>query len=277
MNPNFSKSGSIAGPIKFTILCENRVVNPKLIAEQGLAILVETKDNAVLFDTGQTDTVLHNAEQLGIDLSRLNAVVLSHGHFDMTGGLFHIIKKIGNRRVVCHPNIFNKKYKIINRERMEIGITWERTELEDLGANFILKTRPMEVVPGVWTSGEIPRLSGYEYIDETYQERVLESYIHDELHDDLSLIVKSEKGLIVLMGCGHSGPVNTLKHAMRITGMNRIHAIMGGMHLHQAPDDKIFMIINNLIALNPDYVIPLHCCGFRAINQLFNRVRDKVL
>jgi 7,8-dihydropterin-6-yl-methyl-4-(beta-D-ribofuranosyl)aminobenzene 5'-phosphate synthase len=195
----------------------------------------------------------------------------------MTGGLKFLLKEIQTPRVICHPNIFNKKYKIVGNEKVEIGIPWEKSELEDLGAHFIQKTRPMELLPDVWVSGEIPRLTDYEYIDETYQERVLESYIHDELHDDMALIIKTERGLIVLLGCGHAGPINTLKHAMRITGINKIHAVMGGMHLHRAPDKKVENITQHLINLNPEFAIPLHCCGFRSINMLYSAMKNKVL
>ncbi|GAB4368108.1 MAG: MBL fold metallo-hydrolase [Calditrichia bacterium] len=263
--------------LKLTVLSENRVVNPRLIAEQGLSILVETPGGNILFDTGQMYALIHNAQQLQTDLSKLQAVVLSHGHYDMTGGLPHLLKLVHPLKVVCHPNLFNKKYKIINGERVDIGVPWEKAEMEEIGAIFILKTHPWEVIPHVWISGEIPRLTDYEYIEESYQERVLESYIHDELHDDMALIIKTVKGLVVLMGCGHSGTINTLKHAMRITGESRIHAVVGGMHLHRAPDEKIEKVVEHLIPLNPDYLIPLHCCGFRTINKLYNLFKKRVL
>ncbi len=263
--------------VKLTILCENRVTNPALIAEQGLSILAESEAGQVLYDTGQTGTVIHNANKLGINLEALQNVVLSHGHFDMSGGLPVLLKHLKSLNVYCHPNLFNKKYKIVNNDRVEIGVSWEKSEMEALGARFILKTRPVEILPEIWISGEIPRLNEYEYIDESYQERILESYLHDELSDDLSLIIKTKKGLVILLGCGHAGPVNTVKHAMRIMKANHVHAVMGGMHLHNAPDEKINKIVYHLIELNPDFIIPLHCCGFRCINQLFNAVKDKVL
>ena len=267
----------MSSSIKITILCENRVTNPNLVAEQGLSLLVETADGKVLFDTGQTDTVVRNAISLGIDLEKIKKIVLSHGHFDMTGGLKHLLKEIPSPEIYCHPNLFNKKFKIRDDERIDIGVPWEKAELEGMGARFILKTRPIEILPDIWISGEIPRLTSYEDIDEIYQEQVLESFIHDELHDDLALIIKSDKGLMVLMGCGHAGPVNTVKHAMRIMGENRVQLIMGGMHLHQAPDIKIEQVVAHLMTLAPAHIAPLHCCGFRCINRLFNQMRNRIL
>jgi 7,8-dihydropterin-6-yl-methyl-4-(beta-D-ribofuranosyl)aminobenzene 5'-phosphate synthase len=263
--------------LKLTILCENRVTDPNLIAEQGLSILIETPAGTILFNSGQTDVILRNAKALKIDLSSLQKIVLSHGHFDMAGGLPFLIEEIGQIDVYCHPNLFNKKYRIIDDERIDIGIPWEKSDLEELGANFILKSHPKEIIPDIWISGEIPRLTDYEYIDETYQERILESFIHDQLNDDMSLIINTLKGLIILLGCGHAGPVNTIKHAMRVSGENKIYAVVGGMHLHQAPLEKIQKIVKNLINLNPEYIIPLHCCGFRCINLLFNQLKDRIL
>ncbi|UCF62921.1 MAG: MBL fold metallo-hydrolase [bacterium] len=262
--------------LKLTILCENRVVNPNLIAEQGLSILIETPQGKLLFDTGQTDTVVHNAKMLGIELNDVNKIVLSHGHFDMVGGLPYLLREIPKATIYCHPNIFHKKFKIKDKERVDIGIRWEKSDIEELGAQFLLKSKPKEIIPNVWISGEIPRLTDYETIDETYQEQVLESYIHDEIHDDISLIIKTEHGLIILMGCGHAGPVNTVKHAMRLTNENMIHLVMGGMHLQTASDDKISHIVDHLVDLQPDFIAPLHCCGFRCINKLFNQLHEKI-
>jgi len=262
--------------VKLTILCENRVVNPKLIAEQGLSILVEIPGKKVLFDTGQTDTVIHNAKMLQLNLGKLDKIILSHGHYDMTGGLPFLLKEKGQTEIYCHPNIFHEKYKIKDEEKIEIGVPWEKSDLEELGAQFLLKSQPKEILPDVWISGEIPRLTDYEKIDEEYREHVLESYIHDEIHDDMALILRTTKGLIVLMGCGHAGPVNTVKHAMRILGENRIHLIMGGMHLQSATDEKILQIVNHLIQLKPNFIAPLHCCGFRCINYLFNHLKEKI-
>jgi 7,8-dihydropterin-6-yl-methyl-4-(beta-D-ribofuranosyl)aminobenzene 5'-phosphate synthase len=263
--------------LKITILCENRVTNPQLIAEQGLSLLIETPSGSVLFDTGQTDTVVQNAKSLQIKLDEIKNIVLSHGHFDMTGGLPHLLQEIHEPNIYCHPNLFNKKFKLRDQERIDIGVPWEKSELEDMGAKFTLKTRPIEILPDVWISGEIPRLTSYEFIDEVYQEQILESFIHDELHDDMALIIKSQKGLIVLLGCGHSGPLNSVKHAMRLMGENRLHLVMGGMHLHQAPDEKIDAVVTNMVHLEPDFIAPLHCCGFRCINQFYTQLRNRIL
>jgi 7,8-dihydropterin-6-yl-methyl-4-(beta-D-ribofuranosyl)aminobenzene 5'-phosphate synthase len=105
---------------------------------------------------------------------------------------------------------------------------------------------------------------------------VSESYIHDEIHDDMCLILNTVHGLIVLLGCGHAGPINSIKHALRLTKAKHVYAVMGGMHLHHAPDEKIEKIMHNLELINPDVLIPLHCTGFRMINQMFSLFKDRV-
>jgi 7,8-dihydropterin-6-yl-methyl-4-(beta-D-ribofuranosyl)aminobenzene 5'-phosphate synthase len=262
--------------VKITILAENRVIDPNLLAEQGQSIFIETENGSVLFDVGQTDAFLHNAQHMKIDLNRIDKIILSHGHYDHTGGLPAFCNKIKPVDIICHPALINKKYRIYPEGRKDIGVPWDKKEVEHTGANFIFKTHAYEVIPDVWISGEIPRNTEYEKIDETYQQRVSESYIHDEIHDDMSLILVTERGLIVLLGCGHAGPINSIRHAMRITHTKSVHAVMGGMHLNNAPEDKIDQIVTNLYQINPDILIPLHCTGFHAINRMFIRFAERV-
>ncbi len=261
---------------KLTILSENRVVSPQLIAEQGLAIFIETPEGRILFDTGQTDALIHNAKILNNPLQQVDYVVLSHGHYDHAGGLPYVAELKNPLKVICHPALINKKYRVFPAGNLDIGVPWEKSTLVRKGVDFLFRTHPFEILPDVWFSGEIPRNTTYETIDETYQQRVLECLIHDELHDDAFLALNTVKGLVVLLGCGHAGPVNSLKHAMRITGNRHIHALIGGLHLQTADQSKIDQIIENIHKLNPDLIFPLHCTGFAAIHKFFSLFKDRV-
>jgi len=263
--------------VKLTILAENRAANPRLIAENGISIFIESPKGNVLFDTGQTDTFLRNAKELGKDLNSTDRIVLSHGHYDHTGGLPVFINNVGHIDVICHPALINKKYKVYPEGKRNIGVPWEESEMYESGTNFIFKSHQYEVVPDIFISGEIPRHSEYENIDESYLQQVKESFIHDELHDDMCLIINSTKGLVIILGCGHAGPINSIKHAMRFLKQDKIHAVLGGMHLLHSSPDKIDKIIHNLEIINPDFLIPLHCTGFHAITKMFQKFKDRVL
>lgn len=262
--------------VKLTILAENRVINPNLIAEQGLSVIVETAENCVLFDTGQTDAFIKNANELNIDLKNVQKIVLSHGHYDHSGGLPYILEITKPIEIICHPALINKKFRVYPAGRIDIGVRWEKGALKSKGAKFVFKTHPLEIMPDIWISGEIPRNSAFEYVDETYQQRPLVSYIHDEIHDDLCLIINTIKGLIILLGCSHAGPINSIMHAMRITKNKQIYAVVGGMHLQHSQHEKINKIVKNLVTLNPEYLVPLHCTGFHAINRMLDAFKDRV-
>jgi 7,8-dihydropterin-6-yl-methyl-4-(beta-D-ribofuranosyl)aminobenzene 5'-phosphate synthase len=263
--------------LSITILAENRVTNPRLTAEQGFSAFIETENGKILFDTGQTDAFIKNAKELNIDLHSVEKIVLSHGHYDHTGGLPYFLKAVKPVEVICHPALSNKKFKVYPKARKDIGIPWEQSDLVKSGAKFIFKSHQFEVLKDIFISGEIPRHSKYEDIDEAYQLKAKESFIHDEIHDDMCLVMNTEKGLVILLGCGHAGPINSVKHAMRIMGRDKVHAVIGGMHLLHSSMEKIKQIVHNLEILNPDFIVPLHCTGFQAINMMFNKFKDRVL
>ncbi|RMG68567.1 MAG: MBL fold metallo-hydrolase [Calditrichaeota bacterium] len=263
--------------VTLTILVTNRTYEERYLVENGLCIHVATPEGDFLFDTGQKRAFIYNAVQMGIDLAAVKAIFLSHGHDDHTGGLYHYLKTYGGTTVVAHPNIFIPKFQLINGERLDIGIPYTHEELEELGAQFVLTGKPHALSENVLSSGEIPRVTTYEKPDEVYQERIQESYITDPLHDDMALILKTSKGLIVLLGCGHSGVINTLKHAIRLTGEERIYAVMGGFHLLNASQEKIHRIALELQKLSPQYIVPLNCTGARAAIHLAKIFPERVL
>lgn len=262
---------------RLTILMENRVSKPNLIAEHGFSLHVETPERILLFDTGRQHSFIHNARILGLDLRKVNDIFISHGHTGHTGGMYYFLEEFERAHIVAHPTLFNKKYILTNGSRLEIGVPYEQKELEALGAKFTFSTLPHFFSENIFSTGEVPRVADYEKIDEAYRVRVLESDLTDELHDDMALVLKTEEGLVIMMGCAHSGTINTIRHAMRTAGINEVYAVVGGMHLNHASAERIEKTTRALKEINPRYIIPLHCTGFRAISYFFKIFPEKIL
>jgi 7,8-dihydropterin-6-yl-methyl-4-(beta-D-ribofuranosyl)aminobenzene 5'-phosphate synthase len=250
--------------VRITMLCEN-TAGFGFLAEWGLSMLVETDGHAVLLDTGMSRTATHNAQLLGVDLTKLDAIVLSHGHVDHTGGLREVLRLSGPKKVLAHPGIWVPKYyEDDNGVRHHIGVPFVRDELESLGAEFILSKVPTHVAPGFVTSGEVPMRTTYEAISAKSFHKPENRLEPDPFPDDLGLAVKTDKGLVVLLGCAHRGPVNTIKRLVEATGDTRIHAIVGGTHLKDASADRINETIRAFKAMQVEKVAVAHCTGFKA-------------
>ena len=243
-----------------------------LLGQHGISVFIEVEKNGrksrVLFDTAQyAEGVIHNANILGIDLKNIDVIVLSHNHYDHTGGLYGIIKHI-NRRipVVAHPDIFKPSISIEeNNVRLNIGVPESREELEAIGANFILTRSPLEVAPGVYFLGEIPRewphlspgLEGNYTIEDG-------ELVRHELRDDTGIaIVVDGFGAVVIGGCSHSGIANIVKHA-ESTVKEAPVVVMGGFHMISAPQDLISETIEKFKELGVREVRAGHCTGLRA-------------
>jgi 7,8-dihydropterin-6-yl-methyl-4-(beta-D-ribofuranosyl)aminobenzene 5'-phosphate synthase len=253
--------------LQITTLSENTAGLRNLLGELGLSILVETDEQNILFDTGQSTSASHNADILGIDLSQVNKIVLSHGHYDHTGGLKQILRRIGKKRmeIIAHPDIWAVKYK--RREGQEdeyIGILFHRQTLESLGAHFNLTKEPVRITDNIMTTGEIPMVTDYEEIEPHLQVKEGKRFKPDKLLDDQALIINTEPGLVVILGCAHRGIINTLYHAQRLTGVKKIHAVLGGCHLTDASEERVWLTIAAIKELGVQRLGVCHCTGLPA-------------
>ncbi|MFW6125831.1 MAG: MBL fold metallo-hydrolase [Chloroflexota bacterium] len=254
--------------IQLTTLGENTAGTPRVLGEWGLSILVETDDVHVLVDTCATNTVPHNAWVLGVDLSTVDKVMLSHGHYDHTGGLRDVLARTGPVEVIGHPDIWGAKYAVFGERRRYNGIPFVREELESRGASFTLSSDPVWITDNVVTTGEIPMVTDYEEVDKRLFVGVRGELVPDLFPDDRALIVKTEKGLVVVLGCAHRGMINTLYHARDITGEERIHMVVGGTHLISASEERILRTIEAVRELGVDRLGVSHCTGLAAASVL---------
>jgi 7,8-dihydropterin-6-yl-methyl-4-(beta-D-ribofuranosyl)aminobenzene 5'-phosphate synthase len=262
---------------KITILSENSVINSgPLIAEHGFSALVERGGEKVLFDTGQGYALFHNARILGLDLGAVQKVVLSHGHYDHTGGLAELLKDGKNRDVYAHPDIFNSRsYELPDRPPRPIGIPYSRSHMEGLGARFHLSDEPQEPAAGITTTGVIPRRTSFEIGDPTLILGSEHGGEPDPLHDDLSLVVKGGSGLIVLLGCAHAGLVNILHHVRDMMPGYPVRAFVGGTHLGSSSEEQMEATIDAVKEMGVEKVGASHCTGLAGSARLLAALGDR--
>ena len=250
--------------IKITTLSENSA-SPVGLAEWGLGMLVEADGRKILFDTGSGTAAVHNAHLLGVDLAEIDSIVLSHGHYDHTGGLYEVLRRAGRKEVIAHPDIWARKYgRLENSPERFIGVPHVREALEVMGASFRLSREPVRLSPKITTTGEIPMVTDYEAVEEYLRVKEGDALKPDTLADDLALVIDAEYGLVVILGCAHRGIVNTLKQARKVTGRELIYAAIGGTHLIHASRERLERTAADLKAMGVQHLGVSHCTGFTA-------------
>lgn len=225
-------------------------------AEHGLSYLIEHGGVRLLFDTGQSNLFLLNASIMGIDVVNINMIVLSHGHFDHGNGLEYL----SGGKLVCHPDCFVKRYR--TADHSYIGLKNSRSEIAE-GFELITSSDPYRISDSIIFLGEIPRLTDFESQETSFS---FEDGTPDFVMDDSALAVLMDEGLFVITGCGHAGVVNTIEHARKITGENRLFGIMGGFHLKKQ-DRQTKETIRYLKENKVSHVFPSHCTAFPALME----------
>ncbi len=257
------------------------------IAEHGFSALVDVElaDGAwhrLLFDTGiSPDGMVANMGRLGLDPASVEAVVCSHGHFDHTTGLDGLARAVGGRAklpVLIHPEFWSKRrITIPGRQPFELPVT-SRGGLTDAGFDIIERPEPSFLLGGsVLITGEVARTTEFEQGFPIHQALRNGSWQPDPLIlDDQALVIHvRDRGLVVLTGCGHAGIVNIVRYARALTGVERVHAVLGGFHLTGGLFEPIIApTVDGLAALAPDYLVPAHCTGWRAMRELAGRLPD---
>ncbi|MFC1905193.1 MBL fold metallo-hydrolase [Chloroflexota bacterium] len=265
--------------LRITTLCENTVRMGDFLGEWGLSMLVETGEATVLLDAGKGFSAMYNADSLEIDLRKIDKIVLSHGHYDHTGGLREVLRRMKKQvEIIAHPDIWQAKYARREGEPDRyIGIPFQRNELESIGANFNLTTESVRITEHIITTGEIPMITEFERIDAVLFVKEEGIWVPDRLADDQALIVKGEQGLIVILGCAHRGMINTLHHARQLTGVKMIQAVIGGSHLIGASEERLWQTIAALRELNIQRLGLCHCTDLPAISVLAQEFGNKFI
>ena len=262
--------------IKITTIVENTAVKARFRAEHGLSMLIEKDKEAVLFDTGQTDALIHNAKLLGIDLSKIDKVILSHGHYDHVGGLKYLLE-FTKPKVYAHPEIFRKRYSRLSDDGnlRYIGIE-DREFFEKKGAEFILSEEPIEVIDGLFTTGFERMRTDFEEVDKNFVYEKDGEYVKDEVEDDMSVVIKTRHGLFVLFGCAHRGIVNIMLDAEE-KFKDKVFGFLGGTHLGPASENQRKKTIETLKRMDLKIMGPSHCTGLLMTSRMYCEFGDRVI
>ena len=247
-----------------------------LSAEHGLSCLLKVykgaEERVLLMDAGGSSTCLfHNASLLNVDLGKVEAVVLSHGHPDHFGGLLDFLNKAAKEiPVFLHPDAFLQRGLNIPGTGRRVEPRLDEVTLKKAGA-VLHKTRGASTLFSdlVLISGEVQRVTDFEKGFPWAEAKIDDKWVVDPFHDDQGIAVKVKgKGLVVMGACSHAGIINTVKHCQTVAQTSKVHAVLGGFHLTGPIFEPIIgPTIEEMKKIDPDFVMPMHCTGWQAINQ----------
>ncbi len=261
--------------VSITVLSDNKAAYG-LESEHGFALWIETGGHSILFDSGCSPVMTRNAELLGIDLALADRVALSHGHYDHTGNLSEVLSQALRAGLFLHPESMKDRYSIHDAPR-PIGMGVDSAKavrgMPDHRCNWV--TEPMQIADGVWLTGPIPRITDFEdtggpFFDDSEGKQA------DVIPDDQSLWIETDAGIVVCLGCCHSGVVNTLRHITDISGRTTIFAVIGGMHLHNCGAQRIEKTVDELKNFGLTHIYPCHCTGAGSVEKLAGRLGSTI-
>jgi 7,8-dihydropterin-6-yl-methyl-4-(beta-D-ribofuranosyl)aminobenzene 5'-phosphate synthase len=264
---------------KITALAEDSVLyESPYLGQHGVSFLLEgvsgkTKKN-ILIDVGQnSEALLHNMKIMGISPSIIDAVILTHCHYDHTQGITNMLRHIGKKDVpvIAHTDIFRLHFITEPYHRL-VGIMPgdSRPEIERAGGNISLSKEPKMIMPGIMTTGEVPRQEDFGKAAIALKTIENGTVVDDLMLDDISIIANiKDKGLVIITGCSHAGIINIVNRAKDITGFSKVEAIIGGLHLVDATDDVINRTVEGLHGMNVSWIRAGHCTGFKAQVKLY--------
>ena len=264
---------------RITILCENLVGKLVGSGEHGFSAFIEMDKGNYLFDTGSGSSIVPNSLILNKDLKSIRKIFLSHGHYDHTGGLSEVLKLKGKVDVHAHPHVFSDRIAVFKEEDREIkrfiGIRYKKRYLESLGANFVFNTDFTEVEKGLFLTGEVPRQTNFEKADPRLFSEMDGAMTNDLFLDDQSLILDTDKGIVLILGCAHAGMINIINHVIHKTGKEKFYAIVGGTHLDFLTPEQLEESIKSLKRMEIGKIGVSHCTGMRAAFRLHQEFGER--
>ncbi len=243
--------------MRLTVLMDNNTyIDMYYLGEPAVSYYLEDKGTRILFDTAYSDAYIRNAQAMGIDLSRIDSIVLSHGHNDHSGGLRFLNKR--DVKLISHPYAFNHK----TNEGLDVSSPLPREEVIKR-YDLVLSKDPMQISDNIFFLGEIPTYFDFEARYALGKTEIDKKMVDDYLYDDSAIVYRSDKGLFVITGCSHSGICNIMEHAKKVCGDERIYGVIGGYHLFEV-DERLLKTIEYLKENKVELIYPCHCVSLKA-------------
>ncbi|MBN2051432.1 MAG: MBL fold metallo-hydrolase [Spirochaetales bacterium] len=271
-----------------TVAAEDSVLyESPYLGQHGISLYVSAEKDGfrrnILIDVAQhPEALLHNLTLLELPPEAIDMIVLTHCHYDHTQGLAEILKALGKKDlpVVAHPDLFRLNF-IVKPFLRHVGVMAGdvQTAIEENGGRLFLTTDPLQLMPGITTTGYVPRQTDFEEVGIPLKTIDQDNrLVSDSMKDDISVIAALEdKGLVILSGCSHAGIVNITKHSLELSGIKRVNTIIGGLHLVEAPMERIQKTVNALHDLKVESVYAGHCTGFNAQAELRKKFADSFI
>jgi 7,8-dihydropterin-6-yl-methyl-4-(beta-D-ribofuranosyl)aminobenzene 5'-phosphate synthase len=267
------------------LISQGHIHRTPLLAEHGLSLLIRLfangSERTILLDAGWSEVgVPHNMKHLGVEPETIEAIVLSHGHIDHWGALLWVLDQISHPvPVVAHPHAFTPVRYLEWEDKVNL-IQPDRQAILDRGGQLIESSKPYCSPDSLWAStGQVPRVTEFEKgVPNAYLEHEGRREV-DNILDDQSIVVSvRSKGLVVMSGCAHAGIINTIKYGQKITGLEHVHAVIGGFHLSGSNMESVHdQTIEALRAIDPDVIVPMHCTGFTAMARIKEEFPERTL
>lgn len=265
--------------VKIITLIENSVKEKSLLhSEHGLSFYIQANNLNLLFDTGQSGSFVENADKLNVDLKRIDYVILSHGHYDHTGGFERFVKEKGNSfQLIVGEKFFNNKYKYDGIKHTYIGNSFDEKYLkENKISKKYINEDTFNISDNIFIASNFNKKTGFEKIKDRFLIKLNDNYEKDDFSDEIVLAVKLQQGLLVVLGCSHVGIINILENLTERTGMP-IYGVIGGTHLVEADDFRLNETIKYLREKDIKLIGVSHCTGEKATEKLKDNFKDRFL
>ncbi|MDO4485289.1 MAG: MBL fold metallo-hydrolase [Bacillota bacterium] len=262
--------------MKFGFLVENKTDTPGVTAEHGLSIYIEADGKKILFDAGASDMLLKNAVAMKIKLDDIDLAVVSHGHYDHTGGFPAFCRINSKASVYIHKNALRKSYGMENGclEKVSCGIRWTEDEMNTIRERLVYTDGPVYLTDNIGITGTVPYAEGFRPTEKFYYYNEEGDLAEDDMSHEQCLVIRQQEGLYIFSGCSHRGVISALEAGKAMFPEKKVAVLAAGMHLYSASDQNRKYVVEQVAAEGLRRIMPVHCTGIKALCELKSRLGD---